>query len=56
MKNSAVKALVKAQYNLQDEDIIDVTFLYVIGSTYTFRVIWKDSINVNEIQLDITST
>ena len=38
MKNKAIELLVRMQYNIKDEDQVDVKFLYLIGNLYTFEV------------------
>ena len=56
MKNSAIKALVQAQYNLTEEHTIDVEFLWVIANVYSYRVIITTKDESLELLIDINST
>ena len=56
MKNSAVKTLVQAQYNLTGEHNIDVEFLRVVANVYSYRVIITTKDECLELLIDVNST
>lgn len=43
MKNSAVRAMVREQFNIPSEMAINVKCLAIVGNVYEFEVEWWDS-------------
>ena len=55
MKNSAVRAMIKQQYLLDDSVDILVEFLWVVGDTYTYRVNFTSLDKTYTLHIDITN-
>lgn len=43
MKNSAVRALVREQFNIPQEMFISINCLAIVGNMYEFEVEWWDN-------------
>jgi len=53
MKHKAVENLIRTQFNIPENIIVKVNFLYMANSLYTFEVEWYDNGCRNQCNLSL---